>query len=82
MEEVKKDLIQKMGTEFSDNISMATSTKEKDTCLADEAQSVRSTEEMDIETFPQQFKNQIEESSGSDKLKESNEEKSEEMTGH
>lgn len=51
-----------MGIEFSDNISMATSIEEEDICLAGEAQSVYSTEEMDIETFLQQFKNQIEES--------------------
>ena len=63
MEEVKKDLIKNMGIEFSDNISMATS--DDDTCLAGEAQSVHSTEEMDIEAFLQQFKNQIEESSSS-----------------
>ncbi|KAG5576768.1 hypothetical protein H5410_056902 [Solanum commersonii] len=53
MEGVKKDLIKNMGIEFSDNISMATSNEEEDTCIAGESQSVHSTEEMDIETFLQ-----------------------------
>ncbi|KAG5570720.1 hypothetical protein H5410_060486 [Solanum commersonii] len=60
MEEVTKDLVIKMGLEFLDNISMATSNKEQDNCTTGESQSVHSTEEMDIETFLQQFKNQIE----------------------
>lgn len=37
MEEVKKELIKNMGIETSDNISIATSMEEEDTCLADEA---------------------------------------------
>ncbi|KAG5580007.1 hypothetical protein H5410_050634 [Solanum commersonii] len=69
MEEVKKDLIKNIGIEYSDNISMATSNEKEDTSIAGESQSVHSTEEMDIETFLQQFKNQIEESSSSDELR-------------
>ena len=69
MEEVKKDLIKNMGMKFSDNIFMATSNEEEDTVIAGESQSIHSTEEMDIETFLQQFRNQIEESSSSDMLK-------------
>jgi len=51
MEEVKKDSIKTMGIEFLDNIYVATSNDEEDTCIAGESQSVHSTEEMDIETF-------------------------------
>ena len=69
MEEVKKDLIKNMGMKFSDNIFMATSNEEEDTCIAGESQSVHSIEEMDIKTFLQQFKNQIKESSSSGMLK-------------
>ena len=69
MEEVKKDLIKNMGMKFLNNISMATSNEEVDTFIAGESQSVHSTEEMDIETFLQNVKNQIEESSNSDTLK-------------
>uniref|UniRef100_M1BYY6 Uncharacterized protein n=1 Tax=Solanum tuberosum TaxID=4113 RepID=M1BYY6_SOLTU len=69
MEEVKKDLVNNMGIEFSDSISMAAYNEEEDNCLARESQSVHSTEEMDIGTFLQQFRNQIEESSSSSKSK-------------
>ena len=67
MEEVKKDLIKNMGMKFY--ISMATSNEEEDTFIAGESQRIHSAEEMDIEIFLQQFRNQIEESSSSDTLK-------------
>lgn len=58
-----------MGIEFSDNISIATSNEEEDTCIAEKYQNIHSTKEMDIETFLQQIRNQIEESSSSGMVK-------------
>lgn len=67
MQEVKKDLAKYLGMEFADDMSMTTSNEDDDHCLAGESQSINSTDEMDIESFFQQFKTQAEESSATSK---------------
>lgn len=56
MEELKKDLMKNMGMEFSDNMSIATSSNiGEDDILVGESQSIQSIDEiaMNIESFIQ-----------------------------
>jgi len=66
MEEVKKDLIKNLDIDIGDDISMSSAShtnQEDDACMAGEAQSDHSTEEVDIDALFAKFKEQVGESS-------------------
>lgn len=68
VEEVKKDLVKHLGT-YDMSITTSNGDEDKGNYLAGEYQSMNSTKEMNIETFLQQFRNKVEESSCTNKSK-------------
>ncbi|KAG5579925.1 hypothetical protein H5410_050552 [Solanum commersonii] len=76
MEEVKRDLMRNLDIDVRDDVSMASASHTNDDeelCMAGEAQSANSNEEIDINTLLQRLQDQVEESSnntpGKDKEK-------------
>jgi len=66
MEEVKRDLMKNLDIDIRDDISMASASHTNDdeeSCMAGEAQSANSNEEIDIDTLLQRLQDQVEESS-------------------
>ncbi|KAH0762853.1 hypothetical protein KY290_018926 [Solanum tuberosum] len=66
MEEVKRDLMNNLDIDIRDDISMASANHTNDDeelCLAGEAQSANSNEDIDIDTLLQRLQDQVEESS-------------------
>uniref|UniRef100_M1D8W2 Uncharacterized protein n=1 Tax=Solanum tuberosum TaxID=4113 RepID=M1D8W2_SOLTU len=66
MEEVKRDLIKNLDIDIRDDISMASASHTNDdeeSCMAREAQSANSNEEIDIDTLLQRLQDQVEGSS-------------------
>ncbi|KAG5580071.1 hypothetical protein H5410_050698 [Solanum commersonii] len=64
MEELKRDLMKNLDIDIRDDISMASASHTNDdeeSCMAGEAQSANSNEEIDIDTLFQRLKHQVEE---------------------
>jgi len=66
MEEVKRDLIKNLDIDIRDDISMASAShinNDDEACMAGEAQSDNTNDEIDIDALLRKFQEQMEESS-------------------